>query len=512
MANVVFENVWEPGDDMLFESQLKELADYIIANKLWDRYSVRFFSPHLGFPISDKMLKSNYCGSGNMLAVNCNGEFFPCVRFMKSALSNNPARNIGNAEIGFDYNRIRAFNFLTYVDQSDDECLKCNVASGCSWCTGLNYDESKEMTIFERKKHHCLMHKANVRANAYFWQRYEQATGTISPHRIARYKNESSNNRYIYILGDNTFNYCYGNRPNEEKEGISDKLYQEALAFCERFNAIPVHLGFKEKKAYGYYIGGLDSTYERDELDIDVINQGEYKAFSPSSIANTIIYRALNSSFASILEEFEKIIINARIAKTNILFVNYALWSREDIKNYISFLNNLVLLLLNEWQHGHFIQIDIITNPLFQDERRDCNSGTNAFLLANDGNLFRCIADYYSKGTPICSLSDGINPFRDCKGKDSIICASCNAKHCIKCSYLNKMYTCEEIVPFEAHCVKTQLELSASISLINAIKRANMILPFEINEDIVQKRCLDPLVELRGSHWTNNGLYKSLGT
>lgn len=37
-ANVVYEDVWKTGDDLIFEKQLKELADYIIDNDLYDKY------------------------------------------------------------------------------------------------------------------------------------------------------------------------------------------------------------------------------------------------------------------------------------------------------------------------------------------------------------------------------------------------------------------------------------------------------------------------------------------
>ena len=35
-ANVVFEDVWKEGDDQVFEEQLKQLADYIIDNDLYN--------------------------------------------------------------------------------------------------------------------------------------------------------------------------------------------------------------------------------------------------------------------------------------------------------------------------------------------------------------------------------------------------------------------------------------------------------------------------------------------
>lgn len=61
-ANVVFEDVWEPGDPELFEQQLTELADYIIDNHLWDKYNVTLFSDDIGFKLRDKDLLNSVCG------------------------------------------------------------------------------------------------------------------------------------------------------------------------------------------------------------------------------------------------------------------------------------------------------------------------------------------------------------------------------------------------------------------------------------------------------------------
>ncbi|WP_051624261.1 hypothetical protein [Clostridium akagii] len=59
-ANVVFEDVWQEGDDVIFENQLKELADYILDKKMWKKYSVRFFDPQIGFPLKKDELKNNF--------------------------------------------------------------------------------------------------------------------------------------------------------------------------------------------------------------------------------------------------------------------------------------------------------------------------------------------------------------------------------------------------------------------------------------------------------------------
>lgn len=150
MANVVFEDVWKEGDDLIFENQLKLLADYIIDGKLWDTYSVKFFSQRLGYPRSDSEMKNNICGSGNMLAIDYEGKYYPCVRFMGSALNKHPAKSVGDIYKGINTNKIRSFYALSGLDISPRECIECPISSECSWCTGLNYDESINGTIFNR--------------------------------------------------------------------------------------------------------------------------------------------------------------------------------------------------------------------------------------------------------------------------------------------------------------------------------------------------------------------------
>ena len=55
--------------------------------------------------------------------------------------------------------------------QSKPECIDCEVASGCAWCQGENYDAAETPTIYQRSTAICKMHKARVRANNYYWNK-----------------------------------------------------------------------------------------------------------------------------------------------------------------------------------------------------------------------------------------------------------------------------------------------------------------------------------------------------
>lgn len=166
--NVVFEDVWKDGDDVLYENQLVQLADSIIEKEYYKDYACSFFSEDIGKPLMDN---NNWCGAGRMLAIDAAGNFYPCTRFAQYALREKKAIIIGNIKNGVNLNLLRPFLTLDRKTQSTQECIDCEIASGCAWCQGENYDAAQTDTIFQRSTAICKMHKARVRANNYYWNK-----------------------------------------------------------------------------------------------------------------------------------------------------------------------------------------------------------------------------------------------------------------------------------------------------------------------------------------------------
>ena len=169
--NCVFENVWKDGDDLLFEEQLMILADSIIDNDLFIEHECSFFSEFGGKPLDRKLYNKNWCGAGQMLAVDALGNFYPCTRFAQYSLREKKARIVGNIYEGINKNKLRPFVALDRCTQSKQECIDCEVAEGCAWCQGENYDAADTNTIYQRSTAICRMHKARVRANNYYWNK-----------------------------------------------------------------------------------------------------------------------------------------------------------------------------------------------------------------------------------------------------------------------------------------------------------------------------------------------------
>lgn len=169
--NCVFEDVWHDGDDILYENQLIALADEIIERGLYREYACSFFSDTIGKPIDSQIDNQNWCGAGKMLAVDAAGNFYPCTRFAGYSLRSKKPIIIGNIHDGINQNLLRPFLSLDRTTQSPQKCIDCEVASGCAWCQGENYDAADTDTVYQRSTAICKMHKARVRANNYYWNK-----------------------------------------------------------------------------------------------------------------------------------------------------------------------------------------------------------------------------------------------------------------------------------------------------------------------------------------------------
>lgn len=169
--NAVFENVWKEGDDALFEDQLMQLADAMIDGGLYKENTCSFFREDIGKPLDINLENNNWCGAGKMLSIDAEGNFYPCTRFAAYSLRSKEPIIIGNVRDGINQNLLRPFLALDRRTQSPAKCLVCEVASGCAWCQGENYDAAATPTIYQRSTAICLMHKARVRANNYYWNK-----------------------------------------------------------------------------------------------------------------------------------------------------------------------------------------------------------------------------------------------------------------------------------------------------------------------------------------------------
>lgn len=174
-ANCVFEKGWGVKDAITMYSEMKKLADYMLKTKIYKVFQTTLFNEEIGKSLSSDN-NTNWCGgTGLMLAICPDGLCYPCLRYMPFSLGDKvKPLVIGNVWDGIkkkeeEIKTLNCLNCITRRSQSTDECFNCPIADGCAWCSAYNYEETG--TPDKRVTYICIMHKARVLANCYYWNK-----------------------------------------------------------------------------------------------------------------------------------------------------------------------------------------------------------------------------------------------------------------------------------------------------------------------------------------------------
>lgn len=503
MANVVYEDVWQENDDTIFEEQLKSLADYVNENELWDSCTVSFLNSRIGLPVDKETLYKNRCGAGfKSVAFDCEGNIYPCIRFLEMC---NPDKNkiiIGNIKDGLNMDYLRAFASLQWICQSPDKCNNCEVGLDCGWCEGYNFECSKTNSIFERTTFICKMHKANARAVDYMWKNYSKKTRKTSPRTVNKVNLNGVNVlKYLYIItGNDVSPHC--SYINNKKDGkvMSPDLLNKGLRLCFDNNLVPIFIGkcdhsLNHEDNLYYEIldkvpkDDISSLYViemkniLDSNDIEELNKKENNVIL--LILKKDIYR-LSDVICEILNTKERV---------NLFIQDMEEWDIYDVEAYQKQLEKISSFILSIFKERQ-IQLNVLTDLIYLKEQRDCGAGLTSLALAPNGKLYICPAFYFEN--ELDNIGDILN-FDDksfgrlCKRENSPGCSKCDINSCTRCLYKNKMATRELNVSSKIQCLINNIQGKVSNELRDRLVEKGYIDGKHIN--VVKIRdYIDPII------------------
>lgn len=498
-ANVVFENVWKDGDDLILENQLKELADYIIENDLYDKYQCTFFDDSIGMPYEKEMLVQTSCGAGKMLEITPSGKIYPCMRYYDYSLNNKEGYSIGDLDNGLDKEKLRVFESVMYKYQSDEECLQCPVATGCSFCQGFNYDEADTPTNFQRAKYICKMHKARVRANNYYFTQLYHQKGIKREGGFYYKKNLQ------FLLRDDYRAYCSYDKKNTSAVNVMhENSIIEGLKYSEKNFMRPVFLYPNNcKELILEYAGKYD---EYDILHIlpatgynRILEEKEYKLiFDETMMDNQEDIPWQENVFLNLpANKLNKLSICLKklLDRTDRVNVNICGIDREfPIDEYRDELEKAKEILI-QWYNdtGVLKEVSTLTDRIFLKEHEPCRAGEDDLCYAPDGNVYICPAFYTEKLGNVGNLADGIviKNQQLFTQEFAPICNWCDAYQCEDCKFLNLSYTKEVNVPPSFQCKKSHIERQVSAELRNELEEC-----FAQEESIKEVDYIDPIYHM----------------
>lgn len=504
-ANVVFEDVWDEGDDQIFESQLMELADYVLDKQVFDKYYCTLFSDTIGGYLTESDRDVTFCGSGKMLAIGPDGKLYPCVRYKDYSLNNKAERIFGTVETGIDMELVRPFMAASERYQDDTECANCPIGTGCPQCQGFSYDAADTPTNFQRAKYICKMQKARVRANNYFFAKLYNRFG------IRREALRDTAKMY-FLLDDGFTTYCCYDNSNNKDYGnkMSMKMIEDGLKYCHQNFMTPVFIHGNERLLNidfstvfeGYYIEHIVpiqlkkcATNLRDVLFVfDHATVGLCKA----SLSNCI-YNVDQSKLEVLADDVITLFAIADRVNVNVLNLNADFNENEYYRQLLKIKDHLV--------ERRTIQkeINILTDLCLTREWNNCKAGDRTFVYAPNGMFYVCPSIYRedphsSIGCPAEGMPDLKNPHLY-KRDHHPICQVCDAKQCRICIYRNLKATKEVNISPSFQCRKSHIERKVSVALKDALS-------INENETLHDVDYLDPITKLPALNADDNGFYK----
>lgn len=166
-ANVVFEEVWTDEHPPVFERELNKIKDFLLTGDNYKKYTTTLFDETIGKPIPPDDLTPPCGGNGAMLHWIYNGNFYNCIRYAPTSCKDGKGFPLGSLKSGWNMENYKCLCSMDRRTSSDDECFDCEVASGCSYCPGAQYDYYGDPN--KRAKGICEMHKSRVKiSNAFF--------------------------------------------------------------------------------------------------------------------------------------------------------------------------------------------------------------------------------------------------------------------------------------------------------------------------------------------------------
>lgn len=230
-ANVVFEDKWTDEHPPIFERELTKIKDFLLKDKNYTRFTTTLFDDSIGKPIPQSNLSAPCGGNGAMLHWMHDGSFYNCIRYAPTSCKDGKGYKLGDLKTGWDPKAHKCLCAMDRRTSSDDECFNCEVASGCSYCPGAQYDYFGNPD--QRAKYICEMHKSRVKiSNAFFEELHEQAEEMDFGDDII-YMNLSRRERdYIHDVSNQishlkSFLALSGNYPDVDMEKVLAEYHEK---------------------------------------------------------------------------------------------------------------------------------------------------------------------------------------------------------------------------------------------------------------------------------------------
>lgn len=287
----------------------------------------------------------------------------------------------------------------------------------------------------------------------------------------------------VILLSEKSVSYChYENKNTHHLLELSS--LKEALRFS-MFENLSVQYVFPHGELPKEYISTIEEVENVKIMPAnspyaeyaDVLVFDGFLNLQSNKTGVPYVVRVFRDEFFA---NYEKLIPLLEITPhLSVVFKDLVKFGENDFAQYRTVLSKLSNHIEKLYVDGKSPQFNLLTDRMYLDKMRNCEAGVKTITLAPDGNFYICPAFYYNGEMPCGNPNDGLdikNP-QLYKLEYAPICRRCDAFHCRRCVWLNKLTTLEVNTPSHEQCVVSHIERNAAKSLLAAIRKHGEFMP-----------------------------------
>ncbi|MBQ0050900.1 MAG: CXXX repeat peptide maturase [Treponema sp.] len=305
------------------------------------------------------------------------------------------------------------------------------------------------------------------------------------------------------LLSDDSVQFChYTTEKKNAAKWLSIKDLKECFEYSKA-NKININVVFPESPIPQDIKSVLENEdycsiqhySEHNIADVNVLyaNDIEHSTFNNSEefVFIILIEKKDVAKYPVILKQMQK-----KFKKLSFIITDIEFWTEKDLINYENVLNTCFDLLVSIYKDTKekLPEINFVTDRWFLVQENSCNAGIRHYTLAPDGNIYLCPAFYFANKQDIGNIGNvKILNEHLLKYDYAPICKECDAYHCNRCVFQNKISTNELNIPSYQQCVISHLERELSRKLLCKLKLLNPL--FNQIIDFKENNYTDPLVK-----------------
>ena len=300
----------------------------------------------------------------------------------------------------------------------------------------------------------------------------------------------------IILLDDTAVSYCHYENTKTDRKLISIDDLKSGIFFAMKQNLMIqfVYPDCELPEEYHAIIESID--HHRIKPASQIASGAEVIVFDHLDKIPETLTGESNAAYVvrvsknELFQDVEK--LTALLEKTdrvNIVLTDLDTFTDEDFTAYKKTLLRLAEPVTLQYTHGHFPQLNVLTDRVLLDRMNNCNAGVENITLAPNGKFYVCPAFYYDdEFDAIGNPAEGV----EIRNKQLFqiahapLCRRCDVYQCRRCVWLNRKTTLEVNTPSHEQCVVAHIERNASREWLKGMEN------FFPGKDILEISYLDP--------------------